>query len=134
MNHVTLIGRLVADPELKYTPSGSAVAEFRLATDNGKTKEGEDRPADFHNVKAWERTAEIAAEYAKKGRQVAVEGRLTTRSWDCDQCKHKHYRSEVVVTRLYLLGKADEAPVDRVARQAAAATGGEVLDVDDIPF
>jgi len=136
VNTVTLIGRLVADPELSYTPQGTAVAEFRLATDNGKAKDGSDRPADFHNIKAWERTAEVAAEYLKKGRQVAIEGRATTRSWDCSDCKHKHYRSEVVVTRLHLLGsKADgEREADRVASTVAAATGGTVLDVDDIPF
>lgn len=132
MNHVTLIGRLTADPILKYTPSGTAVAEFGMATDNGRDKDGNDRPADFHNIKAWDRTAETLAEHVRKGRQLAIEGRLTTRSWDGD-CGKKHYRTEIVVSRFYFLGKKDDE-ADRVAAQVAAATGGEVLDVDEPPF
>lgn len=129
MNTVHLIGRLGAAPEMRFTPGGKAVASFRIAVDAGK-----DREAEWVHCEAWERTAEVAAEYTDKGKQVAVEGRLRTRSWDCDKCQHKHYRTEVVVTRLHLLGSKSEAPVDRAARQAAAATGGEVLDNDDIPF
>lgn len=134
MNHVTLIGRLTRDPELNYTPSGTAVAEFGIATDNGRDRDGNDRPADFHNLKAWDRTAELIAEHVRKGRQLAIEGRSTTRSWDCDRCEHKHYRNEIVVSRFYFLGKKDESEADRVAAQVAAATGGEVVDVDDFPF
>jgi single-strand DNA-binding protein len=106
VNRVTLVGNLGKDPELKYTPQGTAVAKFTVATgDRFKDKDGnwQDR-TEWHNVTAWGRTAEIASEYLKKGRQVYIEGSLRTHSWDDKQTGQKKYMTEVVVNELVLLG------------------------------
>ncbi|MGH9496533.1 MAG: single-stranded DNA-binding protein [Candidatus Sulfotelmatobacter sp.] len=106
VNRVTLVGNLGKDPELKYTPQGTAVAKFSVATgDRFKDKDGnwQDR-TEWHNVTVWGRTAEIANEYLKKGRQVYIEGSLRTHSWDDKQTGQKKYMTEVVVNELVLLG------------------------------
>ncbi len=106
INKVILLGNLGKDPELKYTPQGTAVAKFSLATgDRYKDKDGnwQDR-TEWHNVTAWGRTAEIVGEYLKKGRQVYIEGSLRTHSWDDKQTGQKKYMTEVVVNELVLLG------------------------------
>ena len=84
VNKVILIGNLGKDPEVKYTPQGTAVAKFSLATNErykDKAGEWQDR-TEWHNLVAWARTAEIVGEYLKKGRTVYVEGSLRTSSWD----------------------------------------------------
>jgi len=84
VNKVILVGHLGKDPEVKYTPQGTPVAKFSIATNERyKDKQGEwqDR-TEWHNITAWQRLAEIAGEYLKKGSQVYVEGRLRTDSWD----------------------------------------------------
>jgi single-strand DNA-binding protein len=82
MNSVNLIGRIASDPELKYTPQGSAFLNFRLAVDRGK-KDGQD-VADFFNVFAWEKQAENVSTYCHKGSLVGVSGRLQQRTWEKD--------------------------------------------------
>ena len=81
VNSVILVGRLVADPELKYTPNGVAVCSFRIAVDRRFKNENGERVADFFTVVAWRQTAEFVANYMAKGRLIAVEGRLQSRSW-----------------------------------------------------
>jgi single-strand DNA-binding protein len=106
VNKVILIGNLGKDPEVKYTPQGTAVAKFTLATnDRYKDKAGEwqDR-TEWHNVVAWARTAEIVGEYLKKGRTVYIEGSLRTSSWEDKQTNQKKYKTEIVVSDLVLLG------------------------------
>ena len=106
VNKVILIGNLGKDPEVKYTPSGTAVAKFTLATNERyKDKEGQwqDR-TEWHNLVAWARTAEIVGEYLKKGRTVYVEGSLRTSSWDDKETGQKKYKTEIVVNDLVLLG------------------------------
>ena len=107
VNKVILIGTLGKDPELKYTPQGTAVTKFSMATnENFKDKtsgEWKER-TEWHNIVCWQRTAEVAAEYLKKGRQVYIEGRLTTRSWDDKDSGQKRYMTEVVANDLVLLG------------------------------
>lgn len=106
INKVILVGHLGKDPEVKYTPSGTAVASFSIATsERFKDKDGnwQDR-TEWHNVVLWQRLAEIAGEYLKKGRQVYVEGRLQTRSWDDKNTGEKKYRTEVVGSEIVLLG------------------------------
>ena len=106
VNKVILVGHLGKDPEVKYTPSGTPVAKFSLATNERfKDKEGnwQDR-TEWHNITAWQRTAEIAGEYLKKGSQVYIEGRLRTDSWDDKETGQKKYRTEIVVNDLVLLG------------------------------
>lgn len=106
VNKVILIGNLGKDPEVKYTPGGVAVAKFSLATNERyKDKNGEwqDR-TEWHNLVAFQRTAEIVGEYLKKGRTVYVEGSLRTSSWDDKESGQKKYRTEIMVNDLVLLG------------------------------
>ena len=110
VNKVILIGNLGKDPELKYTPSGTAVAKFSLATNErfkDKAGEWQDR-TEWHNIVAWARLAEIAGEYLKKGRSVYVEGRIQTHSWDDKQTGQKKYMTEIIANDLVLLGGRGE--------------------------
>jgi len=110
VNKVILIGNLGKDPEVKYTPSGMAVANFTLATNERyKDKEGnwQDK-TEWHNLVAFQRTAEIVGEYLKKGRSVYIEGKLQTRSWDDKESGQKKYRTEILVNDLVLLGGGRE--------------------------
>jgi single-strand DNA-binding protein len=111
LNKVILIGNLGRDPELRYTPGGSPVAEFSLATnDKWKDKEGNPQErTEWHNIVAWGRQAEICGEYLNKGRQVYVEGRIQTRSWD-DKDGNKRYKTEVVARQVLMLGGRGEGP------------------------
>ncbi len=106
VNKVILIGNLGKDPEVKYTPQGTAVAKFSLATNERfKDKQGEwqDR-TEWHNITCWARLAEIAGEYLKKGRTVYIEGSLRTDSWDDKQTGQKKYMTNIVANDLVLLG------------------------------
>ena len=106
VNKVILIGNLGKDPEIKYTPGGMPVARLTLATNERfKDKEGnwQDR-TEWHNLVAFQRTAEIAGEYLKKGRTVYIEGSLRTNSWDDKESGQKKYRTEIIVNDLVLLG------------------------------
>lgn len=106
LNRVQLIGNLGKDPEIKYTPQGTPVAKITIATNErfkDKSGEWQDR-TEWHNVVLWQRLAEIAGEYLKKGRQVFIEGRLQTRSWDDKQTGQKKYMTEIVANDLILLG------------------------------
>jgi len=149
VNKVILIGNLGKDPELKYTPSGTAYAKFSLATNErykDKTGNWQDR-TEWHNIVAWQRTAEIAGEYLKKGRTVYIEGRIQTRSWDDQQSGQKKYMTEIIANNLVLLGGGREGGGEgggRPARAAAepeadapppeqAAPPVEITD-EDIPF
>jgi single-strand DNA-binding protein len=106
VNKVILLGNLGKDPEVKYTPSGMAVANFSLATSSSvKDKDGnwQDK-TEWHNIKAFGRTAEIAGEYLKKGRTVYLEGRIHYESWDDKETGQKKYRTEILVNELTLVG------------------------------
>jgi single-strand DNA-binding protein len=119
VNKVILIGNLGKDPEVKYTPQGTAVAKLTLATNESfKDKDGQwQERTEWHNVVLWQRLAEIAGEYLKKGSKVYVEGRLQTRSWDDKQTNQKRYMTEVVAQNMVLLGGRGEGA-------AAGAEGG----------
>ncbi len=105
VNKVILVGNLGADPEMKYTPSGTPVCTFRLATsETFKDRDGNQQErTEWHRVVAWSKLAELCGQYLSKGRQVYVEGRLTTRSWD-DQDGNKRYMTEVVARDVQFLG------------------------------
>ncbi len=110
LNRVQLIGNLGKDPEIKYTPQGTAVAKITIATNErfkDKAGEWQDR-TEWHNVVLWQRLAEIAGEYLKKGGKVYVEGRLQTRSWDDKQTGQKKYMTEIVASDIILLGGRGE--------------------------
>ncbi len=125
LNRVQLIGNLGKDPEIKYTPQGTPVAKLAIATNERyKDKNGEwqDR-TEWHNVVLWQRQAEIAGEYLKKGSKVYIEGRLQTRSWDDKQTNQKRYMTEVVASDLILLGGRGEAGEGGGYSRGAAAGG-----------
>src|ERR1700729_1710914 len=110
VNKVILLGNVGKDPEVKFLPSGAAVANFSIATsDRYKDKAGEwQERTEWHNVAAFARTAEIVRDYVKKGSKLYVEGRLTTRSWDDKDTGKKVYRTEIMVNDLVLLsGRGD---------------------------
>jgi len=126
VNKVILIGNLGKDPEVKYTPSGMAVAKFSLATnDRFKDKEGnwQDR-TEWHNLVAFQRTAEIAGEYLKKGRTVYIEGKLQTSSWDDKETGAKKYKTEIIVNELVLLGGGQRGESGGGGEHEAASGGG----------
>jgi single-strand DNA-binding protein len=129
VNKVILLGNLGKDPEVKYTPSGTPVAKFSLATnDRYKDKDGnwQDR-TEWHNVTAWARTAEIAGEYLKKGSKVYIEGSLRTHSWDDKTSGQKKYMTEVNVSDLVMLsGKGEGAGGDFAgsSRGSQSSAGG----------
>jgi single-strand DNA-binding protein len=103
MNKVILIGNLTKDPELRYTPNGVAVTTFTLAINRPRTNQAGEREADFINVVAWQKLADLCATYLRKGRQAAVEGRLQTRSYDNKEGR-KVYVTEVVAENVQFLG------------------------------
>ncbi len=106
VNKVILIGNLGAKPELKFLPSGQAVAEMRLATTDTYTDKSNQRQekTEWHRVVVWGKTAENCAQYLDKGRQVYIEGRLQTRSWDDKNTGEKRYMTEIVANQVTFLG------------------------------
>ncbi len=106
VNKVILVGHLGKDPEVKYTPQGTPVAKFSLATNESfKGKDGNwQERTEWHSIVAWQRTAEVIGEYCKKGSQIYIEGRLKTDSWDDKETGQKKYRTDVVVENMVLLG------------------------------
>ena len=105
-----LIGNLTRDPEMRYTPQGTAVCTFGVATNRTWTVEGEKKEdVEFHNVVAWNKLAEICAQLLKKGRKVYVEGRLSTRSWQGTDGTQKQ-RTEVVISDMVILDKKSDFP------------------------
>ena len=155
VNKVILLGNLGKDPEVKFTPSGMAIARFSLATtERAKDKEGnwQDK-TEWHNLVAFGRTAEVAGEYLKKGRTVYIEGALRSSSWDDKETGQKKYKTEVIVNELIMVGgqreggeggggysgakggaKSSDNFDQRTPEHAEAhAPSGEITD-EDIPF
>jgi len=108
LNRVILIGNLTRDPELRYTPNGVAVTTFTLAVNRPYSGQGGEREADYINIVAWRQLADLCANYLKKGRKAAVEGRLQTRSYDNKEGK-KVYVTEVVADNVQFLSARDSA-------------------------
>ena len=105
-NRVQLIGNLGKDPEVKSFDNGKKVARFTMATSESYKKEGGEKVTEtqWHNIVAWNGTAGIVEKYLKKGNEVAIEGKLTSRSWE-DKEGNKHYITEVVANEVLLLNK-----------------------------
>ncbi len=110
LNKVMLIGNLTRDPEMRYTPAGTAVCTFGVATNRSWTTESGEKKdeADFHNIVAWNKLGEICAQLLKKGRKVYVEGRLSTRSWQGQDGTQKQ-RTEVVINDMVILDKKEDS-------------------------
>jgi len=107
LNKVILIGNLGRDPEVRSTPSGQPVATFTLATNRKwKDKNGQrQEQTEWHTIVVWGRQAEIAGQYLTKGKQIYVEGRLQTRSWDDKNSGEKRYKTEIVCDTFQMLGQ-----------------------------
>jgi single-strand DNA-binding protein len=138
MNHIVLIGRLTRDPELRYTPNGVAVTNFDLAVDRPTLNQAGEREADFIRIIAWQKQAELCANYLKKGRLVAVEGRLQIRSYET-QDGQKRRVAEVVANQVQFLdrsrddGAASGAP-RRENKTESPREDLEGINLDDLPF
>lgn len=138
VNKVILIGTLGKDPEVKYTQQGMPVAKFSLAT-NERFKSGDEwkERTEWHSIVAWQRLAEIAGEYLRKGRTVYLEGRLQTQSWEDKQTHEKKYKTEIVVTDLVLIDKhlsqRGASGANRAPQPAPPPDSSGITD-DDIPF
>jgi single-strand DNA-binding protein len=106
VNKVFLLGNVGKDPEIRTTPGGMTVATFSLATaDRAKDAQGNwTDKTEWHNLVAFQRTAEIIRDYVKKGSQIFVEGKIQTRSWDDKESGQKKYRTEILINELSLLG------------------------------
>ena len=148
LNHITLMGRLVRDPELRRTGSGVAVASFRIAVDRDyQPKDGGERKADFIDCVAWRQTGEFISKYFAKGRMIVVDGRLEMRDWT-DKEGNKRTTAEVIVDNAYFGdSKRDGDNSGSYTAPAAPAYGGysapaapasdfAMLDDDDaqLPF
>ncbi len=150
VNKVILLGNLGKDPEIRHLENGRAVTNFPLATsETYKTREGERvTKTEWHNVVLWTPLAEIAEKYLKKGGQVYIEGKLTTRSWD-DKDGVKRYTTEVVGREMTLVGSRpseggesgytdssdhSQQPERQPVATESTGTGGGETDIDDLPF
>ena len=137
MNKVILMGRLTRDPEVRYTQTNNTlVASFALAVNRRFVRQGEERQADFINIVAWSKLGEFCSKYFKKGQQVAVTGRLQTRTWDDDQGQ-KHYTTEVIAEEAYFADSKRDGAVDNTFGSIPMPTPDsdfEVSSGDDLPF
>jgi len=107
VNKAILIGNLGRDPEVRSTPSGQTVATFSLATNRrwNDRQGNRQEETEWHNIVCWGRQAEVAGQYLRKGKQIYVEGRIQTRSWDDRQTGEKKYRTEIVCENFQMLGQ-----------------------------
>jgi len=146
VNKAILVGNVGKDPEVKFLPSGSAVANFTLATsERFKDKSGEfQERTEWHNLVVYDRLAEIVRDYVKKGAKLYVEGRIQTRSWDDKQSGQKRYMTEIFVRDLVLLSGRGEGDGGGGSRSSSydqrppahadeLVQSTEITD-DDIPF
>jgi single-strand DNA-binding protein len=144
-NKVMLLGNLTRDPEVKYTPKGSAVADIGLAVNRTYTTDGGEKREEttFVDVTMWGRQAEIAGEYLKKGRPLFVEGRLQLDTWDDKQTGQKRSKMRVVCENFQMLGSRDGGAEGGGgggrssgggSRPAKSAPAAEEPSDDDIPF
>lgn len=154
INKAIVVGRVGRDAEMRYTPDGSAVTTFSVATNRTwNTQSGEKQEAtEWHNIVAWRQVAEVAGKWVKKGRLVYVEGRLETRSWDDRDTGKKMYRTEIVVDTLRFLDSQEgstgtdgrvqperppqnASPIKQAGGRVLQRTDEDrVLDLDDTPF
>lgn len=159
LNKVMLIGNVTQDPELRNLPTGSTVTTFSVATnlnwtDGNGVKQSK---AEFHNIVAWKKLAEICAQYLKKGKKVYLEGRLQTRDW-VDQQGVKHWKTEIVADNMIMLDRGGESggsfggvqqntgsrsnessvfdapPLSGASPSREADDADSVIKVEDIPF
>ncbi len=136
INKVILVGNLGADPEVRYTPNGRAVANFRIAT----TEEWKDRETgekqtrtEWHKIVAFGRLGEICGEYLHKGKQVYIEGKLQTEEWE-DRDGNKRWTTKVIAREMQMLGSAGKAGRAETTEERFPVEEPVTLPEDDIPF
>ena len=146
-NKAIIVGRVTQDPELRTTPNGQQVTSFSVATNRywtDKSGQKQDK-AEFHNIVAWGRLAEIAGQYLQKGAYVLIVGRIETRSWDDKDSGQKRYRTEIVAENLQLgprgggespgANNTSPAAQDKsTPEEVPTVDSNEEIDVKDIPF
>ncbi len=134
VNKVILIGNLGRDPEVRYTPGGTAVANFSIATtENWTNKDGEQQSrTEWHRIEAWGRLGEICGEYLSKGRQVYIEGSLQTDEWE-DQEGNKRQTTKIKAWKMQMLGSRGPAETPREEDNKAEEPATKPSE-DDIPF
>lgn len=138
LNRVILIGRLTKDPELRYTPNGTGVATFTLAVDRPFSNNGQ-KETDFISIVAWRQTAEACANYLRKGRLTAVEGRIQTRNYENNEGK-RVYVTEVVADNVRFLEKSETSNQSQQQEpppnKDPFAGDSKPIDIsdDDLPF
>jgi len=145
LNKALIIGNITRDPEVRTTPQGIPVATFTIATNIRWTNQAGEKQdkAEFHNVVAWRRLAEICQQYLKKGSKVFVEGRIQTRNWD-DAQGLRHWRTEIITENLIMLdrpsgtnnnGNNDTMPdIVPPTSNLETATEEQPINVEEIPF
>ena len=137
INKAILVGRLGADPEVRYTPDGAMVTNFRIATDEQwKDKNGEKvQKTEWHKIVTFGKLAEICGKYLVKGKLVYLEGRIQTRSWD-DKEGVKHYMTEIVASNMQMLdSKGQRSAETPLGEPSHAPSGGDAfMPEDDVPF
>lgn len=144
VNKVILVGNVGKDPEVKYLEGGVGVAKFTLATsEKYKNKSGEMvTTTEWHNIVVWRGLAKVVEDYVKKGTQLYIEGKITTRSWD-DKEGNKRYMTEIVADSLQLLGKKSDGPAGGAPAQNSATdtppqntfdNEPNSSEPDDLPF
>ena len=140
VNKVILVGNVGKDPEVKYSPSGTPVAKFSMATNErfkDRSGESQDR-VEWHNVVAWQRLAEIVGEYVGTGSKLYIEGKLQTSRWDDHQSGQTKYRTEVIAREIVLLGSrrngTTDLPQDHSGQEPHRETADNTEDLEDIPF
>jgi len=136
VNKVILIGNLTREPEVRYTPQGNAVASFVVATNREWNVDGvKKEAADFHNVVAWNKLAELCGQLLTKGTKVYVEGRLQTRDW-LDNTGVKKYKTEVVIDEMVILSSKKAGDTTGEGEASTPETSGEVssedINLDDV--
>lgn len=137
VNRVFLIGRLGRDPEVRHTASGSAVANFSIATDERWTDSEGNRQTrtEWHNIVVWRKLAEICGQYLRKGRLVFIEGRIQTREWD-DRDGNKRKTTEIVASNMQMLGGRGDSEEPSQPQQKKEPQNNMEIGItdDDIPF
>ena len=128
MNHISLIGRLTRDPELQYTSNGVAVGKFNIAIDRPTSKDG-NKETDFINIVTWQKIAENCGNYLKKGRLVAISGRLQIRRYETKEGQ-KRQAAEVVASEVQFLERAKDQQ-EAVKEESSIPAG---INLDDLPF
>lgn len=135
LNQVTIVGNLTRDPELKYTPKGTAIAAFSIAI-NRKFKIGEEtrEETQFIDCEAWGKTAEIISEYFKKGRPILICGRLKTETWEDKESGKKRKAMKVVAESFEFCGEGKSQSVPRTQPQPQEPNPETETHPDDVPF